>query len=262
MTTEIKKKRSKNEYFNKNTELAIIQYNSTLDIELKNKIYESKIHYSFFKLTQNLIHTFKYYHTEVDNLEDLQHETIIFLISKLGKFDATNGAKAFSYFQTVAKRYLILRNKQVYTKKLNTIPIDTLNSNNNDNDKNYTPSNNSTTKLDEVLSHENINFDYKDKSLKNNVDKLSDFMDRYIDYCTDNIYTLFPKEQDAKIADAILELFRKRSNIEIFNKKALYIYIKEIIDVKAPKITKISNVLNNIFKKEYSFYLENDEIRI
>ena len=67
---------------------------------------------------------------------------------------------------------------------------------------------------------------------------------------------MFPKEYDAQIADAILELFRKRENLDIFNKKALYIYIREIIDVKTPKITKIANQLYDVFKKHYIFYLE------
>ena len=58
------------------------------------------------------------------------------------------------------------------------------------------------------------------------------------------------------MADAILELFRKRDKIDVFNKKALYIYIREMIDVKTPKITKISNVLHKIFKEKYMFYLE------
>jgi hypothetical protein len=64
-------------------------------------------------------------------------------------------------------------------------------------------------------------------------------MNQYVDFVSVNIYVIFPKNNDAKIADAILELFRKRDNLEIFNKKALYIYIREIIDVKTPKITKI-----------------------
>jgi ribulose kinase len=71
----------------------------------------------------------------------------------------------------------------------------------------------------------------------------------------------FPKSNDAQIADAILEIFRKREGIEIFNKKALYIYIHEIIpEVKTPKITKIANVLRDIFQKHYIFYLENGYI--
>ena len=90
---------------------------------------------------------------------------------------------------------------------------------------------------------------------------MSLFMDLYIEYCITNIYILFPKENDAKIADAILELFKKREHLQIFNKKALYIYIREIIDAKTPKITKIANKLNVIFKKNYIFYLENGYIK-
>ena len=56
----------------------------------------------------------------------------------------------------------------------------------------------------------------------------------------------------------MLKLFRNRDGIDIFNKKALYIYIHEQIDVKTPKITKIVNVLQKIFKENYIFYMEND----
>ena len=71
----------------------------------------------------------------------------------------------------------------------------------------------------------------------------------------------FPKGNDAKVADAILELFRKRENLEIFNKKVLYIYIREImathgLEVKTPKITKIANKLYGLFKNNYVYYLE------
>jgi hypothetical protein len=82
------------------------------------------------------------------------------------------------------------------------------------------------------------------------------YIDIYTEYVTKHIYALFPKEYDARIADAILELFRKREHLDIFNKKALYIYIREIIDVKTPKITKIANQLYDIFKEGYIFYLE------
>ena len=64
----------------------------------------------------------------------------------------------------------------------------------------------------------------------------------------------FPKKKnDAQIADAILELFRKRETIEVFNKKALYIYIREMVDVKTPKITKIADKLHIYLKVNISF---------
>ena len=115
-----RRKKSKN-YFTHDTELAIVRYNS-LDAEKdqdeRSKIYENEIHYAFFKLTQNIIHTFKFYHTEVENLEHLQHEIITFLLSKIHLFDPGKGAKAYSYFGTIVKRWLILYNTKNYNKKL------------------------------------------------------------------------------------------------------------------------------------------------
>ena len=165
----------------------------------------------------------------LDNIEDLQHEVITFLLSKIHLFNPAKGAKAFSYFGTIAKRYLILSNQKNYKKRIDTIGLDAIEE---DEEHSYT--------IDDS-SHD---------------ERLSMFIDIYTEYCTQNIYTLFPKEYDARIADAILELFRKRENLDIFNKKALYIYIREIIDVKTPKITKIANQLYDIFKENYVFYLE------
>ncbi len=87
------------------------------------------------------------------------------------------------------------------------------------------------------------------------------FIDQYIRYIDKYLHQLFPKTQDAKTADAILELFRKRDSLEVFNKKALYIYIREMIDAKTPKITKIADKLYIIYKQGYLFYLENGYIK-
>jgi hypothetical protein len=69
-------------------------------------------------------------------------------------------------------------------------------------------------------------------NVKSDLDK---YMDIYVDHVSTNLFELFPKGNDAAIADAILELFRKRESLDIFNKKALYIYIREMVDVKTPK---------------------------
>ena len=62
-TKRVPKKATNKNYFTQETEDAIVLYNSTESSLLKSKIYEDKIHYAFFKLTQNIIHTFKFYHT-------------------------------------------------------------------------------------------------------------------------------------------------------------------------------------------------------
>jgi len=229
MEEVVVKKKKGVQYFTQDTEDAIVLYNNTSDFELKSRIYQDRIHYAFFKLTENIIHTFKFYYTEVDNIEDLQHEVITFLLSKIHLFNPEKGAKAFSYFGTIAKRYLILSNQKNYKKRIDTIG------------------------LDAIEEDEEHSYSIDDSS---HDERLSMYIDIYTEYVTKHIYTLFPKEYDARIADAILELFRKREHLDIFNKKALYIYIREIIDVKTPKITKIANQLYDIFKEGYIFYLE------
>ena len=77
-----RRKKSKN-YFTQDTENAKVLYNNTPDPKMRSDIYAKEIHYPFFKLTENIIHTFKFYHTEVGNLEHLQHEIITFLLSKI-----------------------------------------------------------------------------------------------------------------------------------------------------------------------------------
>jgi hypothetical protein len=226
---EVKEKKN-TQYFTQDTEDAIVLYNSLIDQTERDILYRTRIHYAFFKLTENIIHTFKFYYTEVDNIEDLQHEVITFLLTKLHLFNPDKGAKAYSYFGTIAKRYLINSNNKNYKKRVEKAPVS------------------------EIESNENFSYRIDEGSES---DKLIHFIDQYVEYCTDNINELFPKKTDAQIADAILELFRKRESIDIFNKKALYIYIREIIDAKTPKITKIADRLYDIFKQHYYYYLEN-----
>ena len=229
-TKKMPKKATNRNYFTQETEDAIVLYNNTVDPVLKSKIYEDKIHYAFFKLTQNIIHTFKFYHTEVENLEHLQHEIEVFLLSKMHLFNPNNGAKAYSYFGTIVKRWCILYNDKTYKSKISKVSTDELLK---DDSYSYTLD---TTPVD---------------------DRLSIFIDQWVEFVSFNIYDIFPKEFDAKIADAVLELFRKRDSIDIFNKKALYIYIHEIIpEAKTTKITKIATILYSIFKKNYLFYLD------
>jgi len=216
-----RKKKSKN-YFTNDTEIAIVRYNNEPSSKIRSDIYRDEIHYPFFKLTENIIHTFKFYYTEVDNIEHLQHEVITFLLTKMHLFNPENGAKAYSYFGTIVKNWLIIYNNKNYAKRVQSAPVDDL---------------------------------YKDETYTVTIEdeRVTDDLSYFI--------VFFPKGKDAQIADAILELFRKRENIEIFNKKALYIYIREImatngLEVKTPKITKIANRLYGLFKNNYIFFLE------
>jgi hypothetical protein len=179
-------------YFTQDTEDAIIEYLSTEDSYLRNKIYNDRIKYAFYKLSENIIHTFKFYYTDSDTIEELKHEVTTFLLEKLHLYSQEKG-KAYSYFGTIAKRYLIIYNQKNYEKLKDNTGVEEIDE-------------------DPVILN--------DLTLEANNDiNVINFMDLYIKYIDKHLYTLFPKKQDSKTADAIIELFRKRESIEIFNKK-------------------------------------------
>ena len=236
MITVARKRRPKSKnYFTKDTEQAIVRYNNEPNPEIRSKIYRDEIHYAFFKLTENIIHTFKFYYTEVDQIEHLQHEVITFLLSKLHLFNPDNGAKAYSYFGTITKNWLIVYNTKNYKKRVQKAPVD------------------------ELYKDDNYSYNMGEEKEK---EKLGIFIDTYVKYVEDRFDRFFPKGNDAKVADAILELFRKRENLEIFNKKALYIYIREMTGVETPVITKVTKVLKKLYKKLYTEYAETGYVRI
>jgi len=217
-------------YFTEDTQKAILEYRLETDTLKRNQIFNEKIYYAFFKLAENIIHTFKFYYTEVENIDELKHEVIAFLLEKLHLYDDSKG-KAYSYFGTIAKRYLIVYNNNNYKKLKNKAAVEEV-----DEDKTIT---------NRLILNQEGEVQY------------SSFMDLYINYIDKNLLTIFPKKQEAKVGDAILELFKRRENLEIFNKKALFIYIKEITDAPTPTITKVNKTLKVVYKQMLNDYLEN-----
>lgn len=218
------RKRSKANYFTKETEEAIIKFNNSDDPEFRAKIFTDEIYYPFYKLAENIIHTFKFYYTDVDNLEDLKHEIVTVLLEeKIDKFDPTNGAKAFSYFGTIVKRWLI-----------------------NYNNKNY-------KQLKKRGTFEEFD-DYKvsiPELEETSAIPLSQFIDEYVDYMYDRLEDVFQKQAEQQIADAVLTIFKTRHDLDIFKKKALYIYIREMTDCQTPHLTKVIKALKSEFYEMY-----------
>ena len=76
------------------------------------------------------------------------------------------------------------------------------------------------------------------------------------------MFTLFKKDKDRKVADAINILFKRRENLEIFNKKALYIYILEMTNVDTPIITKVTKKLKSLYKDLYTEYITTGYVKV
>jgi hypothetical protein len=220
-----RKKKASSNYFTAETEQCIIEYNSIVDSEKRAKIFTDHIYFPFYKLAENIIHTFKFYYTDVDQLEDLKHEIITMLLEeKIHKFDPSYGAKAYSYFGTIVKRWLIGYNNANYKKVKQTVDIEGIEG----------------------------SYEFSTDLVEYNKITLGDVIDQWVSTMYDTIRNTFDTEQDVIVADAILTVFKSRKDITVFKKKALYIYIREITGCQTPTLTSVINKLKANFYKYYT----------
>ena len=205
-------------YFHQGTEDAIIRHNKETRPHMRERIYNEHIRTPFEKLAENIIHTFKFYYFDVPS-EEVKHEVVSFLVMNMHKFKEGKG-KAFSYFSIVAKNYLILHNNNNYKKMKSQDQLDVL-----DFKRNVL----SEVKGDEVKDYYEV------------------FFEEMLDYWDNNLMELFKRKKDLNVADSVIYLFKHRHNIENFNKKALYILIRERTGSNTQHITRVINQM----KKQY-----------
>ena len=231
MQQKIKKTRkpkTKRLYFGPDVDFEIVKYNESEDFLERSRIYQKGIQPAFEKLVENIIHTFKFYYTGDQTMQQQQHEVVSFLVEKLPKFKQANG-KAFSYFSIVAKNFCILKNKSNYKKLLSHDRLD--------------------VGSDLVMGTTYVEIEDKEQ-------QLNMFVNKYVEYWDEKIEEVFSKQNDKVLAYAILHLFKTRDTIELFNKKALYIYIREMSDANTQQITRMVKFLKDKYKIMYNDYLQ------
>ena len=220
MPAKVVKKRKKKSkiYFGTPVQEAIIRYNESSNPAVKNRIYQEHIHAAFEKMAENLIHTFKFYYFDYP-FEEVKAEVVSFLVMQMPKYQADKG-RAFSYFSVVGKNYLILNNNNNYKKMKIHDQIDRLD---------YKRNVHSET-VDEAVGEFN-----------------SEFVIQMLEYWDNNITNIFSRQKDILVADSVLEIFRRRTNIENFNKKALYIMIREMTGSNTQHITRVINQMKKYY---------------
>lgn len=221
-----RKRRSKNGttrmYFTQDTEDAIVEYNKTEDLTRREDIFRERIHYAFSKLVENVFNTFKFSYFETGP-QDVQKECLTHLVANMHKFDPTRvskldptkKAKAFAYFSIIAKHYLILLNNTNYKKF------------------------NQNVEISEERDEHTVQLQADDKYYAQQ--EMSDFIRLIVEFWEKNVGKIFIKQRDLNIANAVVELFRNSERIDAYNKKALYLYIREMAMCKTQQITKVIN---------------------
>jgi hypothetical protein len=229
-------KSKKKMYFTQETEDNIVLYNGSDDMNERNKIYETYIQYAFEKLAENILNTFKFSYFQCSH-EDVQREVVSNLVSNMHKYKANNG-KAFSYFSIIAKNFLILYNNGNYKKFKRHTSVDD----------------------DEIIyEQKELTFNPRAETKRK---ELTEFIKLMVEHLESNIDKIYKKEQEKRIAYAVLEIFRKSDVIENFNKKALYLFIREMTNCKTQHITKVVNKMKDMQSNLYSRYLEKGSLSL
>tara|TARA_Y100000296_G_scaffold84111_1_gene116619 strand:- start:53 stop:745 length:693 start_codon:yes stop_codon:yes gene_type:complete len=215
-----KKKNKKNYYFTQVHEDAIVKYANTMDRELRSKLYIEYIQPAFDQMVDKIIYTYRF--TTLPNIDYLKDDCKVWLTTILNKYDPSKGSKAFSYFSVVTKNWFIHKVKK--TQKRNRTEVfmeDILNEFQED-----------------LISHEPTYLQKRGEiefwlSLDNEINTWDSFM---------------LKENEKKVLMAVRILMDSADTIEIFNKKAIYLYLREITGLNTKQVVNNLNKLRKRYK--------------
>jgi hypothetical protein len=229
----MKKKKSdvKKYYFTSDTEAAIVDYCATENQKVRTKLYIEHIQPAFDELVNKIVYTYKF--TSLENIDPLKDECKIWLTTILSKFNPSKGTKAFSYFSVVTKNWFTHKAKKQTLKNKREIDYDSMIREIEISDVNKTP------------------------------DFIEEQMDReFWEFLLGEIKSwqhLAVKENEKKVLDAVLTLMDNIESIEIFNKKAVYLYMREITGLNTKQIVSCLNKMR-VRYRSFKHKWDNGEI--
>ena len=217
-----KRTRRKNHYFTSDHEEAIIRYARTSCQRERTELYVEYIQPAFNEMVDKIVFTYKF--TNLPNCDSLREECKIWLMTILDKYDPNKGSKAFSYFSVITKNWFIHKVKRQQKRNKREIDFDNI----------------SKAYEEEFLSTSESYVTHREEE---EFWKL--FYDELQSWDASQM-----KENDLKVYQAINILFESKEDIDIFNKKAIYLYLREITGLNTKQIV---NSLKKFRKRYYSF---------
>ena len=216
------------QYFTKEHEDAIIRYVATQDLRERTHLYENWIGPAFSEMVDKICYTYNF--TTLSNVDELREECKIWLTTILDKYDPARGKKAFSYFSVITKNWFIHKVKKQQKQKIHETDIENVS-------------------MQAQLEHMSTVNKY-----------MPERMER-------EFWNLLWKEMESwdvesmrgnerKVYEAIKILLSNPDDIEIFNKKAIYLYLREITGLNTKQVV---NNLNKMRKRYRTFKVKWDE---
>lgn len=214
-------------YFTMDTQDAIVRYQKTENLQLKESIYVKEILPAFNALVENLINVygFKVRH---DSKEDLKMECLEFLYTAVPKYNVDKGSKAFSYFNVVAKHWLIIKSKQNAKYLRQYISLDdrdNISAVDMDKIENY----NIIPSYDDIMSQE---------EMKNMLQRIVEELDQRA------------RTNNEKLTvGAIKEIIGNLDDLELLSKRAVLLYIREITGLTSKQLSIVLSSLKKHYRE-------------
>ena len=197
-------------YWGTPQEEAIVEFNTNEDIEDKHKVFVAVIEPAFRKLVENIYYTYNFNKILWDR-EQIEHEVMTHLYEKLSKFDISKNKKSFSYFGTITKNWMIQRC-------------------NADKNKRFIDDDNQ----DIIVHNISIHAYEENKVERHNEEFIGEIIEDFDDWDAKDNYT----RDDFAVLEIVNDILKNYHRFNIYNKKQLYVYIREATDLPSRKITK------------------------
>ena len=211
-----RRKRTKNYYFTKVHENAIVEYTRTRDNKVRTELYVQFIQPAFHEMVEKITYTYKF--ASLPNIDPLKEECKTWLTTILDKYDPNKGSKAFSYFSVVTKHWFIHKLKKNSQKNKKEVSYEELIK---------------ETIHEDLVTSEDVYFNLREqkefwRSLLTEVDRWE---------------SADLKENERKVVEAVKVLLNSADQIEIFNKKAVYLYLRELTGLNTKQVVNNLNKL-------------------
>jgi len=219
--------KKQNLYFTKDTQEWIEKYQQDPEEESRKRIYEKDILPAFMKLSENLIfvYGFKSYFATFD---ELKADCVSFLFESILKWDPKRGTKAFSYFNVVAKNWLIVNCRQHNKNAIRHVSVDHPDLMSNAH-KEMLEERNTQPGPDELLFL---------RQRKQEILRLLEDMSVKIN-----------NENEMICLEAVRTLFLSIDDLDLLNKRAVLLYIREISGLDKKQLAKSLGSIRRHYRK-------------
>lgn len=221
--------KEKNYYFNKDTQLKLEEYQNALTQKEKDLIYVTYIMPAFEELVTKLISVYKYT-VSCEDIDHLKNDCVTFLFETIHKWKPDKGKKAFSYFNVVAKNWLTIQTRKINKNSIRSVGIDNIEE--------------MTVQEKDCLTIVDVDYESSPEDILMSKETISTII-----FEIEKISLLLSKENDKKCVYAILHVFKNIETLELFNKRAVFVYLREISGLDSSELSSSLSRIRRIWNK-------------